>query len=51
MESGMLLKIGRVYGLLTSCVCAVVAEHNAIRVALQAVQDLDADYLNPKFWR
>lgn len=67
MESGTLFKMGNVYGLSTACICAVIgertraegideekkkiAEHNAIRVALQAVQDLDADYLNPKFWR
>lgn len=67
MEAGTLFKMGSVYGLATACVCAVIAqrtqaenideekkktaEENAIRVALQTVQDLDSTYLDPKFYR
>lgn len=67
MESGTLFKMANVYGLAAGCVCAVIAERvqaetidenrkkiaeeNAIRVALQTVQDMDVALLDPKYWR
>ena len=67
MESGTLFKMANVYGFAAGCVCAVIAERvqaetideerkkiaeeNAIRVALQAVQDMQPELLDAKFWR
>lgn len=67
MEAGTLFKMASVYGFAAGCICAVIAnrtasehvvheakkkaEEDAIRVALRAVQDLDAEYLQPKYWR
>ncbi len=67
MESGTLFKMANVYGLAAGCVCAVIAERvraesineerkkiaeeNAIRVALQAVQDMDRELSEAKYWR
>ncbi len=67
MEAGTLFKMGSVYGFAAGCICAViagrtegeepvlelrrVAEQNAIRAALQAVEDLDPEYLHPRYWR
>lgn len=67
MESGTLFKMANVYGLAAGCVCAVVAartkaesishdakvvaEENAIRVALGAIQGINPEYLQPKYWR
>lgn len=67
MEAGTLLKMGSVYGFAAGCVCAVIAnrtasehvvhdakkhaEENAIRVAVQAIEDYDPEYLQPRYWR
>jgi uridine phosphorylase len=67
MEAGTLFKMANVYGFAAGCVCAVIAERvqaetindeqkkiaeeNAIRVALQTVQDMDATLLDAKYWR
>jgi uridine phosphorylase len=67
METGTLFKMGGVYGFAAGCVCAVVAERtanehispavrkqaeeNAIRVALHAAGELDAEYRQPRYWR
>jgi uridine phosphorylase len=67
MECGTLFKMANVYGLAAGCVCAVIAERvqaesineekkkiaeeNAIRVALQAVQDMQPELHEPKYWR
>jgi uridine phosphorylase len=65
MECGTLLKMAGVYGFAAGCVCAVIddrttgedvdlpakdrAEEDAIRVALRAIDGLNADYLDS--WR
>ncbi|MGB8646631.1 MAG: nucleoside phosphorylase [Anaerolineae bacterium] len=67
MEAGTLFKMGNAYGFAAGCVCAIIAsrtesenvhheakrhaEQNAIRVALQALEDLDREYLHPRYWR
>jgi uridine phosphorylase len=67
MEAGTLFKMGSVYGFAAACVCAVIAnrttsenvvhdvkeraEENAIRVALKALEDLDPEYMQPRYWR
>lgn len=67
MEAGTLFKMAGVYGFAAGCVCAVIAgrtsseevvleekrkaEKNAIAVALQAVMEMDTEYLQPKYWR
>lgn len=67
MESGTLFKLSNVYGLAAGCVCAVanrrtrteyidpqakvIAEENAIRVALEAIRSINPEYLQPKYRR
>ncbi len=67
MEAGTLFKMGSVYGFAAGCICAIIAnrtegenvlpeakhraEQTAIRVALQAIEDLDAKYLEPRYLR
>lgn len=67
MEAGTLFKMASVYGFAAACVCGVVAdrttsedvelelkkeaEENAINVALRAVQAIDPEYLQPRYWR
>jgi uridine phosphorylase len=67
MEAGTLFKMASVYGFSAACVCAVIAnrttsenvvhdvkkraEENASRVALKAMEDLDPEYLQPRYWR
>lgn len=67
MESGTLFKLGSVYGFAAACVCAIIAnrtesEHpdldakeravvDAIRVALRAADEYDAEYMQPRYWR
>ncbi len=67
MEAGTLFKMASVYGFAAGCICGIIANRteseevvlhlkeqavdNAIRVALQAVQDFDPEYLQPRYWR
>lgn len=67
MEAGTLFKMSGVYGFAAACICAVIAnrtasenvmhdakkkaEEDAIRVALRAVEDLDVEYLQARYWR
>jgi uridine phosphorylase len=67
MECATLFKMASVYGFAAGCVCGVIANRtqseevvldlkqqavdNAIRVAIQAVEDIDAEYLQPRYWR
>ncbi len=67
MEAGTLFKMGSVYGFAAGCICGIIAsrtegenvmhdakrlaEERAIRVALQAIQDLDPVYLQPEYLR
>lgn len=67
MEAGTLFKMASVYGFAAACVCAVIAnrtasehvvhdakknaERDAIRVAMRAIQDMDPEYLQQKYWR
>lgn len=67
MESGTLFKMANAYGLAAGCICAVanrrtrteyidpnakvIAEDNAIRVALEAVYSFNPEYLQPKYRR
>jgi uridine phosphorylase len=67
MEAGTLFKMASVYGFAAACVCTVIAnrsasenvvhdvkknaEENAIRVALKALEDIDPEYLQPRYWR
>lgn len=67
MESGALFKMANVYGLNAGCVCGVIAqrvqseaineekkkaaEHNAIQVAIQAIEDIDPEFLQTKYYR
>ncbi len=67
MESGTLFKMGNVYGFAAACICAVIANRtqderpdhdakdravrDAIRVALQAAESFDDEYLQPRYWR
>lgn len=67
MEAGTLFKMASVYGFAAACICAVIAnrtasenvvlevkqkaEDNAIRVAVTALEDLNPEYLKPRYWR
>ncbi len=67
MECGTLFKMASVYGFAAACICGIIAtrttsenvsldikkiaEENAIKVAVQAANDVDPEYLQPKYWR
>lgn len=66
METGTLLKMAGVYGFAAACVCAVVAdrttceevvealkikaEDDAVRVALRALEIIDPEYMQARYW-
>jgi len=67
MECGTLFKMASVYGFAAASLCAVVAERttdekvviglkeaaeeNAVKVAIRAVENIDPEYLTPRYWR
>jgi len=67
MEAGTLFKMASVYGFAAACVCGVIAdrttsenvvqelrvtaEQNSIRIALSAISNLNAEFMQPRYWR